>query len=292
MDPFANFTKKKFHFENYYPEDAPVFGKVRLIQIGDLSCDSGYIVTEHPQVCFEITYIYSGKGMFAIDGEEYPVKAGDIFLSKLGSKHYGMADEKEPYRFFYLGLEIAEEGEMMDIIEKMNQISFPRCEDNFDMETCFVRLFNELIHLKNFSNMMISNYLEEIIISTYRSFYNNMFSIFKPNKFKNNIQKVVYEVINYIDTNILTLKELASIADDFDYSYNYLCHIFKQEMGTSIGDYYNKKRFDVAVSWLTTTDMSVTDIADKLNYQTIHAFSRAFKKRFGMSPSQYKAIHS
>ena len=90
----------------------------------------------------------------------------------------------------------------------------------------------------------------------------------------------------------MTLKDLVSIADDFDYSYNYLAHIFKQEMGTSIGDYYNKKRFDVAVSWLTTTDMSITDIADKLNYQTIHAFSRAFKKRFGMSPSQYKSINS
>ena len=292
MGNFANLTKKKFHYENYYQQDAPVFGSVRLIQIGDLSCDSGYIVEEHPQVCFEITYVYSGKGTFSIDGEKYAVKAGDIFISKLGSRHQGQADCIEPYRYFYLGFEVVSDGDMKEIVDKMNQISFPRCEDNFDIETCFIRLFNELIHPRNFSSMLIANYLEEIVINTYRSFYNKMFSIYKPNRFINNTQKVVYKVINYIDTNILTLKKLVSNADDFDYSYNYLAHIFQREMGVSIGEYYNRKRFETAVSWLTTTDMPVTEIADKLNYQSIHAFSRAFKKRFGMSPSQYKALNS
>jgi AraC-like DNA-binding protein len=36
---------------------------------------------------------------------------------------------------------------------------------------------------------------------------------------------------------------------------------------------------------------SLTEIAEMMNYRSIHTFSRAFKKAFGVSPSEYKKRH-
>ena len=58
-------------------------------------------------------------------------------------------------------------------------------------------------------------------------------------------------------------------------------------MGISIGEYYNRKRFEEAVRMMRK-DVTLTAIAEKLGYSTIGAFSKAFSGYFKMSPSAYK----
>ena len=68
----------------------------------------------------------------------------------------------------------------------------------------------------------------------------------------------------------------------------YFRKLFTEVMGQSPIDYIQSLRIQKAKEMLQSDYGSITDVASALGYQSIYDFSRAFKKRVGMSPIQYK----
>lgn len=286
--------QKKFHFDNIYMDNPRPYESIILYQIGDLSCEGGYVIGDHVQCCYEVSYIVSGRGHYYSNGRSYYVKKGDVFLSLPGEHHDGKADLIDPFRFFYIGFNFqgcfTDHDPFSKIVKKLDQVQNPLIADKFDIQTPFVNTFTELINLKDYSNIMIKTYLHQIVLLAYRNFYDYCEIEYSPHNTIDNIKQIVYEVINYIDVNLCKIVELSKISEEFDYSYTYLSHIFSRETGLSIQEYYNKKRFEVALKWLKDSDLSITQIAEKLQYQSIHSFSRAFKQYFNLSPTEYQSL--
>lgn len=287
-------SQKKFHFDNIYRDNPLFYEPILLYQIGDISCKGGYIIGDHEQWCYEISYIVSGKGFYYSNGQAYRVKKGDVFLSLPGEHHDGKADLIDPFRYFYVGFNFhgcfTEQDPLYNAVRKFGQVQKPVVTDKFDIQTPFVKIFNELINLKDYSNIMIKTYLQQIVLLAYRSFFENRENEYSPQNAADHTKQIVYEIINYIDVNLCNIVELSKISDEFDYSYTYLSHIFSRETGLSIQEYYNKKRFETALEWLKNSDLSITQIAQKLQYQSIHSFSRAFRQNFGISPTVYQSM--
>lgn len=82
----------------------------------------------------------------------------------------------------------------------------------------------------------------------------------------------------------LTLKELCA---HFMLGKTQLCKIFRENTGQSPIDYYTDLKMKEAKRLLREKNDSVSQIADKLGYSSIHIFSRAFKKSVGYSPTVY-----
>ena len=55
-----------------------------------------------------------------------------------------------------------------------------------------------------------------------------------------------------------------------------------------VGDYINKLRMEKAISYLTTTDLNITEITTEVGFSTARYFSTAFKQYTGSTPTQYK----
>lgn len=69
------------------------------------------------------------------------------------------------------------------------------------------------------------------------------------------------------------------------------CHIireFKTAYNQTPYKYMLSKRFETAKIMLKNTAVSISDIADELNFCDVHYFSGCFSKRFGVSPSEYR----
>ena len=64
-------------------------------------------------------------------------------------------------------------------------------------------------------------------------------------------------------------------------------HLFKQETGTSAGQYLRELRFRKAELMLRTTFLSGKEIADEVGISVNH-FMKDFKKRYGMTPREYR----
>ena len=70
----------------------------------------------------------------------------------------------------------------------------------------------------------------------------------------------------------------------YSYSKYYLERQFKKAYGISLIAYRNEKRMQHARKLLELE--SVSDVAEELGFRSIYSFSRAFKKQFGICPSE------
>lgn len=96
-------------------------------------------------------------------------------------------------------------------------------------------------------------------------------------------QKIIEFLHLYIYQNI----KLETIADAFGYSKEHICRIFKSEIGKSIIDYYIDIRIEKAKQLLSSGKYTILDVHKKLNYSTPQYFTNQFKKKTGLTPSQF-----
>lgn len=99
---------------------------------------------------------------------------------------------------------------------------------------------------------------------------------------KDTIQK------NYSDLDF-SLQKLGTM---FKMSPAYLGQIFRGQTGMSVASYINEVRILRAQEWLETSNLSVTQIMDKVGIANESSFYRLFKKRFGCSPKEYAFVKS
>ena len=118
--------------------------------------------------------------------------------------------------------------------------------------------------------------------------YNNMLT--------NQSNDVQYDFVNkiadYITEHITENLSLSTVAAAFGISAGYLSHIFKDSLNVNFSSYINEKKFEAATHMLlNSTDLSVTDIAQKIGYYNMSYFIQQFKKKYGMTPLQYRKAH-
>ncbi|WP_284642459.1 helix-turn-helix domain-containing protein [Paenibacillus silviterrae] len=96
------------------------------------------------------------------------------------------------------------------------------------------------------------------------------------------------EVKRLIEEAFDTDLTLEKCAARINYHPQYISRVFRQETGINFADYLAQYRLNVAKRWLRDTDMTITDIAEKLKYNNPANFIRYFRKMEGMTPGQYR----
>lgn len=107
-------------------------------------------------------------------------------------------------------------------------------------------------------------------------------------------QQELYEAMRHYIEDHFTDKQLnvASIADHFHLSTSYLSRIFQQYAGKSIYSYIIQRRLEYAVSLLTESNLSIAQCAKKCGYESPNYFAHSFSMVYGMSPREYRIIHT
>lgn len=107
-------------------------------------------------------------------------------------------------------------------------------------------------------------------------------------KRKARVSEAVDYIIKHLDTDI-KLEDIAGKAYFSKYHYHKL---FRREAGEPLARYVRRKRLENAAKDLVSTSESILDIAVRYCYGSQEAFSRSFKRVFGVSPGQYRRRHS
>ncbi|PRX71083.1 helix-turn-helix protein [Cohnella sp. SGD-V74] len=104
--------------------------------------------------------------------------------------------------------------------------------------------------------------------------------------------QIVAEAIALIDLQLAD-PNLSSkwVADRMKMSINYLRSLFKEETGQPLADYIAKKRLERVVEQLVDTDRTVEEISVQMGFPAINSFYVAFKKKYGMTPNQYRKAY-
>ncbi len=96
----------------------------------------------------------------------------------------------------------------------------------------------------------------------------------------------IKEAIDFVENNLTESITIESIGKAINYAPSSFHNLFTAITGYSIGEYIRFRRLSCAADELEKGEVSVTEIAFKYHYETVEAFSKAFKRLFGCSPSQ------
>lgn len=102
-------------------------------------------------------------------------------------------------------------------------------------------------------------------------------------------RKEIAEVIQYIGSHYQDKITLEMIADHVNFSENYLCRVFRDQMGVSLIHYLNTVRMNKAAELIMKGHTYIKEIAALVGIGDQFYFSRMFKKQFGVSPTDYKS---
>ena len=96
--------------------------------------------------------------------------------------------------------------------------------------------------------------------------------------------KRLTEIIAYIEKHYSDNLCLSALSKRFSLSKSYIARLFREEMSCKPSEYVNRIRISVAKAILLQTNMTVSEIAEKVGYSDIYYFSKIFKRIVGTSP--------
>ena len=99
----------------------------------------------------------------------------------------------------------------------------------------------------------------------------------------------IKKVTNYIQTHLDDELDVVQLAKVAGYSHFHFCRIFKANMGESVMSYTTRLRLERASKDLCSANKSIIEVALDAGFQTPTGFLKAFKLRFGTTPTEYKS---
>ncbi len=275
----------KFHKTKY--------GEELLIDVVTLDNIKQHI-SKHPVHTlsyFDITFITSDSGNLSINDKQYTLHQGDVIFSKPNDvrawdkynipQGYALIFEEEFLlsffndRFFIQNLSYFNTGRISSKINIANIYS--------RIENLIQNITTEINNETSKDKHILRALLYEILMLLNREYSkSNLVISEKPqNRYIDNFIKLVNKDFKlYHDTQYY--------ADQLCITPNYLNEIAKKSLGISPKCYIQNKIIQEAKILLSYTTLSVTEIAEHLNFENPSYFIRLFRKQTNLTPLQYR----
>jgi AraC family transcriptional regulator len=103
-----------------------------------------------------------------------------------------------------------------------------------------------------------------------------------------NYEVCIKKSIEYIEDNLNNKIELQELADKVFLSKYHFHRTFHAIVGMPVAEYIRKKRLIKAANELLNTDDKIIDIAFRYQFSSQEAFTKAFKKLYGVPPREFR----
>ncbi|MED9905092.1 MAG: AraC family transcriptional regulator [Lachnospiraceae bacterium] len=247
----------------------------------------------HSHDYLEIAFMMSGTGKYRIDGEVYDVGEGDLIIFNPGTKHQGLvADMTNAVTEFFVGaadirfknmpvnaMPLPEEGPIIHTTGELRQKLFKICASmEAENTVCWQgRYFMMKAYLMQMILLIVRQQMQPVEVKTGCAFESV------------NKKYVVEQIVNYFEDHYAEKISLDQIAENMYLSPFYISRIFKSETGdTPIRHLINIRLEKAMVLLQEGFAGSIQEVAERVGYDDAYHFSKLFKKRYGMPPSQVK----
>ena len=261
---------------------------IKVIWVAD---HSAFTVQNHTHEFYQLALCRKKGGTITIDGKAYEVMPDTVYLMKKGVMH-GM-ERFDDMRL--IEIKFLASGE--ELIKRLNLLpdAFSVSEFPF-MKNMLIQAVKEGLNGKVYCNETASSALKIFFATAIREFIKDL-----PNEnLDSQGNKVYYGKTGYVNNDILILNlkpyieenihreiTLQELADKVYFTPTYFIRRFKILWGVAPMKLVNKVRIEKAKQLLLNNELSVSQVARKCGYKSLHYFSRAFKQEEGISPTDY-----
>ena len=241
-------------------------------------CNKGRTLNE-----YQLLYNPEGEGIFQSTNQK-PVrlKPGDMFLLFPGEWHTYHPDPKVGWKSYWIGFR----GKNMDDRVRAGFLAPTKpiyhVGYSFTLEALYKRAYEAAVEEAAYSQQLIAGIVNHLI--------GMMYSLERNRELSKNQQQV--DMISRARMRIRESLEsditIQQIAEELGVSYSNLRKLFKEHTGLSPATYQQELRLLRAKELLSTTELSIKEIAYRLNFESPDYFSAKFKAKMGLKPSEVR----
>ncbi|MCH5212557.1 MAG: helix-turn-helix transcriptional regulator [Oscillospiraceae bacterium] len=223
-----------------------------------------------------LLYVTDGTIHVTEDGTDYAVNTGELMFLKKGLHHWGRREIQKGTRWYFIHFYDGAEYES----EFICRTKLPKMISGIT-ESRIEQLIEQYIDLFYSGNEKIP------WVSGIRMF-ELLMEIAYYGAEKNEPKGKSDKICDYLQKHYTEPFSAKVLEKEFFLSYKHMAAVFKKEKNMTMQEYHTNLRMNAACRWLTSTLMSVGEIAAKLGYSDALYFSRKFRESNGMSPSEYR----
>lgn len=280
-------------FERLYLRRPLTIGSLHLEQVKECSIHHQLEITAHRSGDYAFIYHLSGNGYLHLGTESYPMNKSQYFCAELnGRLRIRNICSVVPVRVLIIRIHAA--ASKLDFSEwlgvnRSEPFNSIYGSDDGAMRELIEELVEELVERDRFTSVMAESLVRQIAVKMYRAQSTDATeSSFVQDRILSK-RDLVELAVHHMDQHWGEIKELSQLAQKLGYSYSHLSHVFRDVMGQSLQTYWVHKRAQQAMNLLEGGEMSISQLAELLHYQSVHSFSKAFKKITGKTPREYQS---
>ena len=241
--------------------------------------EQGFLFSGESHPMPELTYVDQGSLHSVADGQDLLLKQGDIVIYAPNQWHMQYADIDVAPRFVTITFDMEGEG----LVPLFNRkFTAPRLA-----QTLLRQMLREQEQMDPFANDMIISQLNMLLLTLLRETTAPSTVKLQTSNAIHSENEIIRKAQQYITSHIREKLSVPLVARQVDVSPSYLTALFHKNLQISPGEYIRRIKLQESKQMIRENDLNFTEIAAALQYSTVHHFSRQFKEKFGITPTEY-----
>ena len=258
-----------------------------LYECGLHQCDPGFAMDERfIRNNHIVHFIVKGSGILRTGQREYHLSAGQGFFIPAYFPAYYQADTDDPWLYCWMVFGGIRFGDFLHKAGITRHDPVFQCKNP---EKILMKIQTMLDHAANTKPED-----EAVVFSLAYDIFRQLLQDNAGTNHQINMQdssreKYVESAVKYMAENLNHSLTIADVARSVNLHPNYFSTIFNHIVGCSPRDYLVSIRLQKSRELLSSTAMSIQEIAAETGYQSSAAFAKAFTKEFGLSPRAFRS---
>lgn len=260
--------------------------------------NEGTVEFRHSHPYMELFYIMDGDLVLRYDDEEISLTKGDIMIVSAETPHHVQNIPGEKKDYFTLIFELKpikshlarnaadfkEAHEMESILNQIRSSKYTFVSADWDASHLLRQISEEMYEKKFGWTMSVNMLYYAFFIQALRQIVSLSTEQVQPEDALN----IAIEATKYIHSHYQENISLETLAAHLYISPRHANRMFKKMFNTTFGKTLRTLRLTYAKNYLSTTDLTVEDIAEKVGFSSAQALRKVFKQAEGITISQYK----
>lgn len=245
----------------------------------------------HIHDCYELYYSISGGKQFLIDNRFYSIAPGDLFIINQYESHKLTQIDNQLHERIVFSIHpdytkrLSTADTDLDACFSCRSTGFThKLSLSREQQKRFLYYVNKITSAKGYAHDIVEQaaFMELLVMINSLSSSNAPETAKKEYKYNHQVD----DILVFINQNIAHSVTVEQLAEHFFLSESYICRIFKQATGTTIGKYIAARRISIAKAALSE-GASVSEAFEKSGFSDYSSFFKSFTKAVGVSPKKY-----
>ena len=235
--------------------------------------EPGFVFSGEVHAVPELIYGQRGSLHCVADGQDFLLQEGE--LAVLGPQQWHMLYADVGTAPCYVTITF--DGEAMELKSLLNR----KIKAAPHIAAFLKQMLQERERMDVYSVDMIYSQLSMLLVSLLREYTESCAAA------PGGENEIIRMAQQYVCGHVQEKMTVPSVAKQVDVSPSYLTALFHKHLHISPGEYIRRVKLQESKRMIRENQLNFTEIAAALEYSTVHHYSRQFKEKFGITPSEY-----